>query len=176
MSIQLTKKETYQQISELRTLICEWDPLDVMDCHVQPSDEYDCLLGKLLSLLKNNASESEISSYLKKEIEEHFGLLPHLFDFKEITNRLCSWFEFGWRHIAEIETIYIALLNEGTEVWRPVKARSIGNELYRIIGVEEDVSDEIWEYQAGAIVKCKRKQFNDGEVGLVAFTQIFTSS
>ena len=46
-------------------------------------------------------------------------------------------------------TVYMPLLNEGTDVWRPVKARAFGSGLYRIT---ERQADEEWAFASGAIV------------------------
>jgi hypothetical protein len=64
-------------------------------------------------------------------------------------------------------TIFIALLEEGTEVWRPTQAESISGDLYRIIGQIQD--DEVWEFPPGSVVRCKEKIFSNGERGLVAY-------
>jgi hypothetical protein len=33
---------------------------------------------------------------------------------------------------------------------------------------EADVSDETWQFPPGAIVRCERKRFSDGQVGMTA--------
>ncbi len=62
--------------------------------------------------------------------------------------------------------IFVQLLNEGTEVWRPVKAESLDNGLYKIISANK--SDETWEFNSGETVKCSTKAFAEGNSGLVA--------
>lgn len=63
-------------------------------------------------------------------------------------------------------TIYMPLLNEGTEVWRPVRARHILDDRYR---VGDEVSDnEQWAFAPGSTVICEWKVFNDGKQGLAA--------
>ncbi|OLC32577.1 MAG: hypothetical protein AUH28_12155 [Acidobacteria bacterium 13_1_40CM_56_16] len=74
----------------------------------------------------------------------------------------------GWRDLQDPFTIFIALLDEGIDAWRPVQARPLGDNLFRIVGVEADVSDETWQFPAGAIVRCEPKQFSDGQAGIVA--------
>jgi hypothetical protein len=63
-------------------------------------------------------------------------------------------------------TIYMPLLNEGTNVWRQVAATLVSNNTYRIEGDVPD--DEEWE-RPGAVVCTAERKFDDGTVGLVAF-------
>jgi len=71
------------------------------------------------------------------------------------------------------ETIYIYLLDEGTDVWRPVEAENLGNNRYRIISSNNDPEDEKWEFQTGDIVSCERKILGDSasSVDLVAVSK-----
>jgi hypothetical protein len=69
--------------------------------------------------------------------------------------------------MAEIATIYIALLNEGTDVWKPVTAEHLsGGRVFRVIGPMPD--DEAWAFAPGAVVVCERQVFQDGSQGTVA--------
>jgi hypothetical protein len=52
-------------------------------------------------------------------------------------------------------TIFVALLDEGTDVWRPVVATPIGDNRYQIVSVPS--SDEKWEFASGAIVRCETR-------------------
>lgn len=137
-----------------------------------PRDEYDCLVGPLLTLLASEASKEEIARYLRKEIDEHFGLSPDNYDFTAVAERVGKWFDRGWRNLAEPVRIFVGLLDEGVDVWRPVQARPLDRGLFRIIGVEADTSDETWQFPAGAIVKCEYKQFADGGSGMIAVEQV----
>jgi hypothetical protein len=40
--------------------------------------------------------------------------------------------------------IYVALLDEGTSVWRPVKATAVSGDLYKIDSAKQP-RDEVWE-------------------------------
>jgi len=61
--------------------------------------------------------------------------------------------------------IYVPLLNEGTDVWRPVEAEHVGDDRYRII--QEQSQDEDWPVARGDIVKCESHRFADGTFHLV---------
>jgi hypothetical protein len=62
--------------------------------------------------------------------------------------------------------IFVPLLNEGTNVWRPVEAEHLGDDRYRIM--QEQPEDEDWPVALGQIVQCTPHRFADGAVGLVA--------
>ncbi len=64
--------------------------------------------------------------------------------------------------------IYVALLDEGTGVWRPVEAVAIGNQDYRIITANSNPDDEHWEFATGEIVHCQEKMMSGGSIVLVA--------
>jgi len=67
------------------------------------------------------------------------------------------------------ETIYMPLLNEGREVWRPVAAVPLGDGRYRIAG--EIPEDEEWEFLPGDAV-IGRARFVVGEQRIVAVEKI----
>jgi hypothetical protein len=133
-----------------------------------PRDEYDCLLGPLLTRLAASASRADIAGYLRHELVEHFGLSSQHYDFDAVAMQVQGWYDHGWREVRDPETVYVALLNEDVDVWRPVQARPLGHNLYRLIGVDADVSNESWQFPAGAIVRCESKVFIEGQVGLTA--------
>lgn len=120
----------------------------------------------------SGVSEEELARYLRKEIDEHFGLAPDEYDFTEVARRVRRWFDYRWCSVGEPETIFVALLDEGVEVWRPVQARPVDGGHFRIIGVEADTSDDTWQFPAGAIVKCVNQQFADGTSGITAVEQV----
>ena len=51
------------------------------------------------------------------------------------------------------ETIYVALLDEGIDVWRPVMARRLRDGTYLILEQDYDRSTETWQFEPGAVVK-----------------------
>ena len=65
-----------------------------------------------------------------------------------------------------ITEVFVALLGEGTPVWRPVQARLVGNGVYELVGPM--VADEVWEFQPGQVVECEQHSFSPGLAGLVA--------
>ena len=65
-------------------------------------------------------------------------------------------------------TIYLYLLNEGTDVWRPVEAQHLGEDRYRILSENEEPDDEEWQFPSGAVVRCRQQRLSGGD-RLVAF-------
>lgn len=55
--------------------------------------------------------------------------------------------------------IYIRLLDEGTEVYRPVKAMKVSKNIYKINSKPSD--DEVWEFLYGDHLICKDKKCSD---------------
>lgn len=67
-----------------------------------------------------------------------------------------------------LQRIYVLLLDEGTDVWRPVDALYEGENTFKIMSTNEKVDDEVWEFNHGDLVHCEEKVFSSSEVGLVA--------
>jgi hypothetical protein len=61
-----------------------------------------------------------------------------------------------------IETIYVKILNEGTTVWRPVKAEKILNNVFKIIDFPEH--GEKWEFSPNTKVICALQEKSVGMV------------
>ena len=151
--------------------MCKWDPIGVTTDPDWPRDEYDCLLSPLLRMLEAQAADASIADYLQKELNDHFGLTVERKSCLEVARKLRSWFDRAWSTTADLITIYVALLDEGVDVWRPVQARPLADGLYRIVGIEPDPGDEKWQFRSGAIVRCEDKRFSDSQAGLVAVEQ-----
>jgi len=72
-----------------------------------------------------------------------------------------------------MKVVYVALLDEGTDCWRPVQAEHISGDTYRLCGPKHP--DEVWEFQPGDLVRCKFHRFSGGEERLTAFDSVRTS-
>ena len=60
--------------------------------------------------------------------------------------------------------LFIYLLEEGTDVWRPTQAVAIGDGLFKILPTPEyEPEDEVWEFPPGSIVRCETRQNDTGE-------------
>jgi hypothetical protein len=63
-------------------------------------------------------------------------------------------------------TLYMLLLNEGTDVWRPISAESVGAGTFRILGPLPN--DEVWQFLPGSVVTTAHHRFSDGSSGIIA--------
>ena len=73
-----------------------------------------------------------------------------------------------------LETIYIPLLDEGTDVWRPVPVERAADGGLRIVG--EMPEDENWAYKPGEIVFAREHHFADGKTAQAAYGVSFGHS
>jgi hypothetical protein len=71
------------------------------------------------------------------------------------------------------KVIYMPLMQEGTECWRPVRAVQITDEVFEI--AEEVPEDESWAFAAFSRVRCRDQVFADGTAGLVIFAYAIES-
>ena len=71
---------------------------------------------------------------------------------------------------SEARQVYVALLDEGVECWRPVDAQHVQEDEYVLSGPVPD--DEVSESQPGEAVRCRERTFQDGATGLVAFARV----
>ncbi len=65
-------------------------------------------------------------------------------------------------------TVFVELLNEGTQVWRPVAAEQFGENLYRLLEGPPQDGDEEWAFPANSVVVGTMRSFSDGTAGIVA--------
>ena len=56
--------------------------------------------------------------------------------------------------MSRVTQIYVALRNEGVDVWRPVQAEHVREDVYRILDQPYDPSIETWQFEPGDEVFC----------------------
>ena len=62
-------------------------------------------------------------------------------------------------------TVYIELLNEGTDVWRPAQALLVDKNIYKVLTpVDYDPDDEKWKFKPGSLVECEWKKKNGKKI------------
>ena len=65
--------------------------------------------------------------------------------------------------------VYVRLLDEGTDVWRPVRATALPDGTFRLLEPSgSDPMAETWEFPPSTKVRCATRKFADGGEGLVA--------
>jgi len=57
-------------------------------------------------------------------------------------------------------TIFVALLDEGVDVWRPVEATIEADGVYLIVTPE--LQAETWQIASGSRVRCEMRDLSDG--------------
>ena len=60
--------------------------------------------------------------------------------------------------------IYVALLDEGVDVWRPVQAERLSGNTYRILNQPYDRSVEAWQFEPGDVVLCEMVESGEGRI------------
>ena len=74
------------------------------------------------------------------------------------------------------EEVYVPLLDEGLNVWRPAPAARLADGTYVLLHPDDyDPQDEAWEFPPGTIVECERRHTSDGEI-LAAVRRVAVSS
>ena len=69
--------------------------------------------------------------------------------------------------------VYVRLLDEGTDVWRPVSASSLPDGVFQLAKpADYDPEMENWEFPPQAKVTCAPKIFSDGKEHLVALAHL----
>jgi hypothetical protein len=61
-------------------------------------------------------------------------------------------------------TIYVRLLDEGTDCWRPTQAELMSEGVFRLLPTTNyDPDDELWEFPPGTLVRCQTMQLSNGD-------------
>jgi len=68
--------------------------------------------------------------------------------------------------------VYVRLLDEGTDVWRPVEAQRVGSTTYRLSDTPAP-EDEVWSFQPGDIVVVELQDAADDHLMAVALATSF---
>jgi hypothetical protein len=58
------------------------------------------------------------------------------------------------------QTIYIELLGEEVDVWRPIEAEAQTEDIYRLPPTAP--ADEVWRFAPGTRVRCEWRDLSDG--------------
>ena len=66
--------------------------------------------------------------------------------------------------MSKTETIFVSLLDEGVDVWRPVHAVHVRDNLYRILDQAYDRDLETWQFVPGDEVICDMIASSDGRI------------
>ncbi len=70
--------------------------------------------------------------------------------------------------------IYMPLLGEGVDCWRPVRAVQVAQDLFEV--VDQIPEGESWAFAPGSRLRCRKHVFSTGDVGLIAFEYAIDSN
>lgn len=62
------------------------------------------------------------------------------------------------------DQIYVALVDEGVDVWRPVLAEHLSGNVYRIVSQPYDREIESWQFEPGDDVVCELIESSEGRI------------
>ncbi|MGQ0614113.1 MAG: hypothetical protein ACT4PV_10285 [Planctomycetaceae bacterium] len=64
---------------------------------------------------------------------------------------------------SDTEEIYIRLLDEGIDVWRPTQGLRVGPMTFKVLPTPKyNPEDENWEFVPGTVVVCERRTLSEG--------------
>lgn len=69
--------------------------------------------------------------------------------------------------MADTRTVYVKLMNEPADAWRPVIARHVADHVYELPQTRPDPG-EVWEFPPGSTVRCETRRLSDGPVLVAA--------
>lgn len=68
-----------------------------------------------------------------------------------------------------MQTIYVRLLDEGTEVFRPTEAKPLSDGCFKLLSTEDyDPDDENWEFPPGSVVRAVEQKLDGEKVWIAA--------
>ena len=60
-------------------------------------------------------------------------------------------------------TVYVYLLDEGTDVWRPVAAEPLGGHVFRLDPAAQVPDGESWQFLPGQTVNVSPRRLSSGD-------------
>jgi len=66
--------------------------------------------------------------------------------------------------VSEAVEVFVSLLDEGVDVWRPVRAKRLRGNVYRIVDGPYAREIETWQLEPGGAVVCELIESSDGRI------------
>lgn len=66
--------------------------------------------------------------------------------------------------MSEAVEVFVSLLDEGVDVWRPVRAKRLGGTVYKIVDQPYEREIETWQFEPGDAVVCELIDSGDGPI------------
>jgi hypothetical protein len=135
-------------------------------------DGFEETVGKVVVLAEEHVlielpDGSRRQVALPPQIDIHCGQEVGLIEFDDGSAPVYNWVKGRKTRVTKL---YVRLLDEGVEVWRPVRGIHWADDVYRILS--EPREGERWEFASGTAVRCRPQTFPDGEEQLVAFEAV----
>ena len=64
--------------------------------------------------------------------------------------------------MSAVTQVYVYLLDEGTDAWRPVDAIPVAGDIYKLVAKHHDPEDEHWEFATGDELRCEARRLSSG--------------
>jgi hypothetical protein len=64
--------------------------------------------------------------------------------------------------MARVAEVYVRLLDEGVDAWRPVRAEEIGNGICKLLEQPYERDVETWEFEPNDVVVCESIEADSG--------------
>lgn len=65
------------------------------------------------------------------------------------------------------EIVHVRMLDEGVDVWRPVRARRLASDTYELAS-DPVPAEEVWEFAPGDHVKVANRHLSEGSASVTA--------
>lgn len=66
--------------------------------------------------------------------------------------------------MSRLTEIFVYMLDEQVDVWRPVQAEHLRENVYKIVEQPYDKEDEAWQFEPGDEVVCELIDSNEGRI------------
>jgi len=66
--------------------------------------------------------------------------------------------------VIEATEVFVSLLDESIDVWRPVLARRVRSNIFKIVDQPYDREIEKWQFEPGDVVVCEMIDSSDGSI------------
>jgi hypothetical protein len=66
--------------------------------------------------------------------------------------------------MTKLVQIYVALIGENINVWRPIQAEHLDGNLHRIVNQQYDREIESWQFKPGEVVECEIVESSNGRI------------
>jgi hypothetical protein len=66
--------------------------------------------------------------------------------------------------VSNREEIFVSLLDEAVDVWRPVEAERLDDNVYRIVDQPYNHEVETWQFEPGDEVVCEPTESGGGQI------------